>query len=77
MKDKINHREALARILRMVTGEEPGQVALDILIKAGARAYFVEVPACDCRSSNPGFCQYTGDCDCCSCPCHKGPEDSR
>lgn len=38
----INHREALARVLRAALGFEPHQAVLDRLLDLGARAYWVK-----------------------------------
>lgn len=39
----VDHREALARVVRVVTGAEPDPKVLDHLMAKGARCYWVEV----------------------------------
>lgn len=41
---RIDYREALARVVRVVTGAEPDQKVLDHLMAKGARCFWVEVP---------------------------------
>lgn len=41
---EVDHRAALARVVRVVTGAEPDPKVLDHLMAKGARCYWVEVP---------------------------------